>query len=354
MTELNPYFFLLEQLYKKAPVINKTSSDRIVIFSDLHMGDGRSYDDFIQNADLFYTALKQYYLPQGYTLILNGDVEEALKFNVAKIEEHWEKIYTLFSLFNEKGRLYKITGNHDPKIFFLKHKKYNFTLHDALRLTIDGKEFFIYHGHQSSYYYDAFSDIMIFFLRYIANPLRIRNYSLSYHSKKKSHIEKMAYLFAKRKKIIAIIGHTHRPLFESLSKMDTMKFSLEYYLRKYQNAESSEKEIIGEKIKDCSIKIKDHIKYGRKDHTISSLYSDTIILPCVFNSGTVVGKRGMTSIEILDGTISLVHWFDKSIKKKYLDKSSIYYSQIAGTGISRYILKHDTLDYLFSKIQLLG
>ncbi len=236
----------------------------------------------------------------------------------------------------------------------MKKKKYNYPLYDALRLTIDGNEFFIYHGHQSSYYYDTFSDIMIFFLRYIANPLRIRNYSRAYHSKKKSHIEKMAYLFAKRKKIIAIIGHTHRPLFESLSKMDTMKFTLEYYLRQYQNADLSEKKRIAEKIQECSEKIKEHVGRGRRDHTISSLYSDTIILPCVFNSGTVVGKRGMTSIEIIDGTISLVHWFDKTIKKKYIDTSSIYYQTVAGTEISRYILKHDTLDYLFSKILLLG
>ncbi len=354
MTEFNPYFFLLEQLYKKAPVINKSINDKIVIFSDLHMGDGRSYDDFIQNAELFFTALEQYYLPRGYILVLNGDVEEALKFNVFKIESRWEKIYTLFTRFNERGKLYKIVGNHDPRIFFLKQKKYHFKLYDAIRLTLNGNEFFIYHGHQSSYYYDTFSDIMIFFLRYIANPLRMRNYSLSYHSKKKSHIEKMAYLFAKKKKIIAIIGHTHRPLFESLSKMDTMKFTLEYSLREYLKANPDEKKEIEKKIKTCSEKIKEHIAYGRKDHTISSLYSDTIILPCVFNSGTVVGKRGMTSIEIMDGTISLVHWFDKNIKKKYLDRNSIYYTHIEGTDISRYILKHDSLDYLFSKIRLLG
>lgn len=354
MKELNPYVFLLEQLYKKAPEIKKSKNDKIVVFSDLHMGDGRSYDDFIQNSNLFITALENYYFPGGYTLILNGDVEEALKFNVVKIEKKWSRIYEIFLKFDRENRLYKITGNHDPKIFFLKKKKYNFALYDALRLFIDDKEFFIYHGHQSSYYYDVFSDITLLFLRYIANPLHIRNYSLAYHNKKKSHIEKMAYDFAKQKKIIAIIGHTHRPLFESLSKMDTMKFSMEYSLREYQKAKGKDKANLERKITSCSKKIQDHIQQGGKEHTISSLYSETIILPCVFNSGTVVGKRGMTSIEIAEGNIALVHWMDKTIKKKYLDTNSIYYHKLDGTDISRYILKHDTLDYLFSKIRLLS
>ncbi len=354
MKDLNPYFLLLEQLYKKAPVIQYTKSGKIVIFSDLHMGGGRSSDDFMRNSRLFLFALKDYYLPEGYTLILNGDVEEALKFNVSRIEAKWEKIYRIFSLFDKAGKLFKIAGNHDPKIFFLKEKKYNFKLYDALKLKIDGKEFFIYHGHQSSYYYDTFSDIMLFFLRYLATPLRIRNYSVAYNNKKKSHVEKMAYEFARRKKIIAIIGHTHRPLFESLSKMDTLKYTMEYYLRKYQYAGKDEKSEIEKKIKTCSENIKAHTARSGKEHTISSLYSDTIILPCVFNSGTVMGKRGMTSIEISEGTISLIHWFDKSIKEKYIDIDSSYYIKFNGTGISRHILKHDTLDYLFSRIQLLS
>ncbi len=353
MRDRSPYFLLLEQLYKKAPVVNFSRSDRIVVLSDLHMGDGRSHDDFARNSELFYTALKEYYLPGDYTLILNGDVEEALKFNLSRIEKRWHKIYDLFEEFNSRNRLFKLTGNHDPKLFFIKSKR-NFKLYDALKIVIEGHEFFVYHGHQSSFYYNVFSDLMTFALRYGANIFRIPNFSVAYDSRKKSHVEKMAYDFAKNKKIIAIIGHTHRPLFESLSKADTMKYTLEYYLRKLQKAEPGEKEKLEEKIKKCSGKINEYSLNGEKEYMVNALYSDRIVLPFVFNSGTVIGKRGMTSIEIEDGIISLVHWFDKNTREKYINKDSSYYMRLSGTDISRYVLKHDTLDYIFTKIKLLG
>lgn len=353
MKDLSPYFLILEQLHKKAPVLNLEKNDRTVIISDLHMGDGRSHDDFTRNSGIFRAALKEYYLPNGYTLILNGDVEEALKFKITKIEKQWGDIYNLFREFDSKGRLYKLTGNHDPKILLSGDKK-GFKLYDALRLKIDNNEFFVYHGHQPSFYYNAFSDLMTFVLKYGANIFHIPNFSVAYNSRKRSHVEKMAYDFAKSKKIIAVIGHTHRPLFESLSKMDTMKYRMEYYLRKLQNSDNREKTEIMEKIRICSEKIKNHNIENKREHTVNTLYSDRIVLPFVFNSGTVIGKRGMTSLEISDGIISLIHWFDEKTKKKYLNTESEYYLKLFESGISRYVLKHDTLDYIFTKIQLLS
>ncbi len=353
MKERNPYFLLLDQLYKKAPVLSISKSDKFVIISDLHMGDGRSHDDFTRNSRIFLTALKDYYLPKGYTLILNGDVEEALKFKVSKINKQWETVYSLLKEFDTENRLYKLAGNHDPKIL-LAGSKPHFKLYDALRLQVTDGEFFVYHGHQSSFYYNAFSDLMTFVLRYGANILHIPNFSVAYNSRKRSHVEKMAYDYAKSKKIISIIGHTHRPLFESLSKMDTMKFRMEYYLRKLQETEEENRKEIEDKIKTCSKKIKSHNTENKKEHTVSTLYSDRIVLPFVFNSGTVIGKRGMTSLEIEEGKIYLVHWFDKRIKKKYITNDKEYHFELPGSGISRFILKHDTLSYIFTKIQLLS
>ena len=353
MKDRNPYFLLLDQLYKKAPVLPVSSRDKFVIISDLHMGDGRSHDDFTRNSRIFLTALKDYYLPKGYTLILNGDVEEALKCKISKIVKRWGTVYSLLEKFDSENRLYKLVGNHDPKIL-LAGSKPHFKLYDALRLQVEGGEFFVYHGHQSSFYYNAFSDLMSFVLRYGANILHIPNFSVAYNSRKRSHVEKMAYDFAKSKKIISIIGHTHRPLFESLSKMDTMKFRMEYYLRTLQETEGENRKEIEDKIKNCSEKIKAHNTENRKEHTVNTLYSDRIVLPFVFNSGTVIGKRGMTSLEIEEGKIYLVHWFDKRIKKKYINNDKEYHFELPGSGISRFILKHDTLSYIFSKIQLLS
>ena len=45
--------------------------DRLVVFSDLHVGNRRRGDDFVKNADLFMRVLEQYYLSRGYTLVLD-------------------------------------------------------------------------------------------------------------------------------------------------------------------------------------------------------------------------------------------------------------------------------------------
>ena len=78
-------------------------------------------------------------------------------------------------------------------------------------------------------------------LKFVAVPLRIKNYSVAHNKTKKSHVEKMAYDFARSKHIVSIIGHTHRPLFESFSKLDSLKFRIESKLREYQTASPKRK-----------------------------------------------------------------------------------------------------------------
>ena len=49
----------LSKLFDESPTIDLSASERWVIFSDLHMGDGGSTDDFRRNAELFTSALKR-------------------------------------------------------------------------------------------------------------------------------------------------------------------------------------------------------------------------------------------------------------------------------------------------------
>jgi hypothetical protein len=67
----------------------------------------------------------------------------------------------------------------------------------------------------------------------LARPLGIKNYSFSYDSRKPFQLERQVYTFSQRQKVISCIGHTHRPLFESLSKEDSLRFELERRLRKF-------------------------------------------------------------------------------------------------------------------------
>ena len=86
----------------------------------------------------------------------------------------------------------------------------------------------------------------------------------------------------------------------------------------------------------------------------SHIYHSIFHIPCLFNSGCVIGKRGMTCLEIDKDEISLVHWFDKKISKKYLDKRGYEPEQFADSDYYRMVLNKEYLNYIFSRINLLA
>ena len=64
----------LERLLQKARPVTLDQSSKVLILSDLHMGNGGRRDEFRRNAELVRTMLGSYYLPEKYSLVLNGDV----------------------------------------------------------------------------------------------------------------------------------------------------------------------------------------------------------------------------------------------------------------------------------------
>jgi hypothetical protein len=79
----------LDTVLKSAWESNINNQSRWAIFSDLHMGDGSTKDDFKPNSELFQTTLRDYYLKHNYSLILNGDVEELQRFSLDVILKNW-------------------------------------------------------------------------------------------------------------------------------------------------------------------------------------------------------------------------------------------------------------------------
>ena len=110
-----------------------------------------------------------------------------------------------------------------------------------MKLRLGDKLLFIVHGHQTSHLNWAFQTLGILFLRWLLHPLGIGNYTVARSSSRRFRVEKRIYLFARRKKIMALIGHTHRPLFESLSRLDTLKIEIENLCRRYPQAAPVEK-----------------------------------------------------------------------------------------------------------------
>jgi len=342
----------LNTLYEKTEPLSLGDDDRYIIFSDLHMGNGGRADDFRSNAEIFMRVLREYYLNAGYTLILNGDVEELQRFSLDRIKKRWKGVYELFSEFENAGRLYRLVGNHDLELLDYNH--HGFDVHDALRFQYEGNNIFIFHGHQTSPAFEKHHRLVSFILRYFATPLKIRNYEVAHNSEKKFRTEKRAYEFASRRKILSIIGHTHRPLFESMSKVDSIKFEIERLCRKYPGVSSEKKQSIERKINQHKEELV-HIQHtDEKDGSRASLYRENLVVPCTFNSGCVLGKRGMTALEIDAGELALVHWFDRKRSRKYLNYDSYRAERLGESDYYRVVIKKDSLNYIMTRIKLLA
>ncbi len=341
---------LLLNLYHKTRTLDISDQDKFVIFSDLHMGNRRRQDDFRKNANMFTSVLEDYYFEGGYNLVLNGDIEDLLKFSLKKIQRKWQHVFELYEKLAKRGRFYKIYGNHDFELPFIHNYQFKDQLHEALRLKYNGSSLFVFHGHQASNLLEKYNNISSLVLRYIAKPIGVKNASTAYNSKRKYSVEKKIYEFASRNRIVCIIGHTHRPMFESLSKEDTLKFQIEQLIRDYPESEQKER------IRAEIIDLKKELHHVSKQNAVerTSLYNSTIVIPCLFNSGCVIGKRGITALEILNGEMQLVYWYNRNKRQRRLKLYEEGPFPLQDTNFNKIILKRDRLDYIFTKMELLA
>lgn len=344
----------LDTLFKQSPVIGLSGNDKIVIFSDLHMGDGSRKDDFLHNAQLFSYVLENQYLQKEYTLILNGDIEELQRFSYDSIFGQWKNVYALFDGFAACGKLFKIIGNHDYTLILKTSKASPYQHLHALVLTYKNQPIFIFHGHQASLYYTRHNALIGFFLRYIANPLGIQNYSVAYDSRKQYKIEKRVYEYASGRKLAALIGHTHRPLFESLSKKDYLEYQIEKLIRTF----STEPDTV---TPEAETKLRNYrnelvkLNQDRKQSLLNnSLYNNSILVPCLFNSGCVVGSRGITCLEIANEQIALVHYFDGRVKQASTPTGDKQAEPLGESPYYKVVINQEHLDYIFTRIKFLS
>lgn len=340
----------LQQLLTKTHRQKITEKNKIVIFSDLHLGNSTRRDDFKKNASLFCDVLEKHYLVGGYSLILNGDVEELQKFSLRKILAKWSRVYDLFAQFESRGRLHKIIGNHDFGLPTAKDYPCRAQLKDALLFSYKSNSIFIFHGHQASNLIEKYNTLAGHILRFVVKPIGFKNATTAYNSKRKYRVEKQVYKFGVRNKIICIIGHTHRPLFDSLSKEEMLKFKIERLILSYPNAE--DKKAIAKEIRALKKALQKLVAEEPKDR--NSLYDAAIVNPVLFNSGCVIGKRGMTAIEIEGGEIRLVYWFNKKRKQKHISIFEEGPFPLGDSNYRRMVLKKEKLDYIFTRIKLLS
>jgi len=335
-----------------------TDDSRIVIFSDLHIGNGRRLDDFRKNAELFMDVLESYW-NDGFTLVLNGDIEELQRYSHREIERSWPHLFEAFGRFQESDRLMKTVGNHDLKLLKLPKRGINSGLLHSVRLVYESRPLYVFHGHQASIFFERFNALAGTMLRFLANPLGIKNYSVSQVTRRKFITENRVYRFSARQRIVSIIGHTHRPLFESLSKVDSLKFAIESLLQVYPEGNREQKRAIRESIELHVEELRSLREEKRRYTLTSSIYSEDVIIPLLFNSGCGIGKRGITGLEIAEGCISLLHFFDAGRPPRYLGSEEYEAEPLqAGSGSVdssfKVRLRQDRLADVFTRIELLS
>ncbi len=233
----------LDRAFEQSPEVNLETLGKAIIFSDIHMGDGKEgADDFLPNRELLEHALKEY-LRENYFLILLGDVEELWECCLEEVFEAYGRIYELFMKFHEKNTFIRIVGNHD---IFLSEKRYFksvrrikeeiFSLFadpfPGLKIKKDDMIIFLTHGHQIDFFSSRIWKLSRFAVRYLWRPiqllLKVSTTSPARNYRKRNRFERIYFQWAKSRGVIFIAGHTHRPMFESLSKVDRLKQTLKY------------------------------------------------------------------------------------------------------------------------------
>ena len=153
---------------------------------------------------------------------------------------------------------------------------------------------------------------------------------------------------------MAFIGHTHRPLFESLPRLDTVKIEIENLCRRYPAAAPGEKP--GLELQLASLR-KEYVELQRRDpnpRRAENLYHEGPLLPCLFNSGCGIGRNGVTAIEVEAGRVRLVYWVDRRRSEKFVRAEGYEPQRLEDSDYYRVVLKEEDLEYIFTRITLLG
>jgi predicted phosphodiesterase len=342
---------MTDSRFNPGAVLDIAQGGKVLVISDLHMGSGRA-DDFVYNGALVQEILVRYYFPGGWYLVLNGDIEELQRNSLQSIKEQWPGLYEAFDLFSAHGRLYKTVGNHDEDLIFEKH--YPYPLYNAVRVETGLIPLYIYHGHQASRVYTDYNNLIRVGLRYLLKPLGIRNVSSARSPYRRFYVEKQAYAFSLKNNCISIIGHTHRALFESLGRFDYIKFEIERLCRDYPTSEGENRKRIAGEVASLRQELGKLKRSERRDVLRQSLYGDELPVPCLFNSGSAIGKKGINAIELNNKDIALVYWFMEGAGRKFVSRGWYEVEQLPGTRYYRTILNQDRLDYIKARIELLG
>ncbi len=237
------YQSLLTDPGKKGKVLSVNPQDKFIIFSDQHKGTKDGSDDFAF-AEKNYLAALKYYYTNNHNLINLGDCEELWENTVLGVIKANQASFAAESSFALAGKFYKVFGNHDlywdndplagltlENIYKQKINIYEGVL---LQQFVDDKKIniFLTHGHQG----DLQSDGNWFSKWFVANiwaPIQmylgINLNTPAYDTNLKTEHNEMMYEWVSgQNNVLLITGHTHQPVFKSLTLLEKLYHDLQY------------------------------------------------------------------------------------------------------------------------------
>ena len=349
---MNYHLFKLNfrDTFETSPSLTLDNNYRIAVVSDLHMGDKGKRDDLLHNEKLLISLL-EYYYNNGFLLVLNGDIIDLSKYRYRHIMDAWKNVIDIFARFNNEKRLVQILGNHDSGLDLYD---YPFELKQSIRLDHKGNILFVLPGHQASRLLTNTPYLSDFVVRFVARPLSIKNASARRSTYARIAVERLIYKASREMRIVSLIGHTHRPLFDALSKYDNLRWTIEELFREYIIAEDSQKTKLAELIKLYRSELV-AIKKKDKSRISKSLYAEEdLLIPCLFNSGCATGKTGITCLEIQNNALGLAYWSGINKARPYMDREALEREAVPGTAFVRYCVRRETLSGIFDRIALLS
>lgn len=228
----------ISNAYQKARRIPFDDTSKFIIFSDVHRGDNNFADDFANNRNIYFHALKHYY-KEGFTYCELGDGDELwenITFN--EVFEAHQNIFMLLRLFYAENRLHRLVGNHDM-VYMNKNyvEKTQFSYFNKttgkdeplfpeieykegliLEHQETGQEIFMMHGHQADWMNYVGWEFNRFMVRALWRQLQV--FEISDPTSPAKNYKELIKVERRTKKwiinnknLFTITGHTHRPRF---------------------------------------------------------------------------------------------------------------------------------------------
>ncbi len=294
---------------KKGLVIPfEANIDKFIILSDQHKG-ARDGADVFALAEKNYLEALQYYNTNEFFYINLGDSEELWENLFITIKRHNKATFNIEKKFLDRNAFIKIYGNHDLywdndplaalNLKKLYGQKVNIYEGIVLKDTTGGTALNIYmtHGHQGDLQSDGnwfskwfVSDVWAPLQSYLRiNP----NTPANNEQLKTVHNLMMYEWSSKQKNTLLITGHTHQPVFKSVTHLEKLYEALSL-AKKQQDAINISQ-------------LTNHINRRERKGDIVPDFSG--YLDTYFNSGCCCFDDGdITGIELSGGFIRLVKW----------------------------------------------